>query len=383
MTGRACRALALGALTLALVAAPADATLKQPPPGKALGALVRQTKALPRAAASKARKRKLVRLAVSAKRAAKRRPCRSVRRLARYRLLIGRTTVKKRRRRAASSIAALGGASMDASRALLASKRTRRCGGGLKPSTRETPKFTVLKSDANGMRLRVQLPALRFVPAQGGGRAWTELTLQRSDAFGKVGAPGIPVVGNVFGVPDGARVEVDAGKASSYTIQGVDVFPTQPDPADQGPALPNRGRPPYVNTGFKIDRDAYRARRKVPAQPADGQILGHSRDIVLGNVVVPAARYNAARKTLEVLNSVDVTISFKGGQHQFSEQLGSPWERPQRMLRDGLMNAGVVHRDRPVVLERCGEEMLVITNPSTLAAASQFANAKRTQGMRT
>src|SRR4051812_36951628 len=174
MSGRACLVLALGALALALVAAPADAKLKLPPPGKALGALVRQTKALPRAAAPKARKRKLVRLAGSAKHAAKRRACRSVRRLAQYRRLVGRTKVKKRRRRAADSVAALGAASMDASRALLASKRTRRCGGGVKPSTRETPKFEVLKSDANGMRLRVQLPALRFVPAPGGGRGGGE-----------------------------------------------------------------------------------------------------------------------------------------------------------------------------------------------------------------
>src|SRR4051812_2882182 len=294
MTGGACRALVLGALTLTLVAVPADAKLKVPPPKRALGALVRQTKALPRAAAPKARKRKLVRLAVSAKRSAKRRPCRSVRRLARYRRVVGRTKLKKRKRLAADRVAALGAASMDASRALLASKRTRRCGGGVKPSTRETPKFTVLKSDANGMRLHVQLPALRFVPARGGGRAWTELTLQRSDAFGHVGAPGIPVVGNVFGVPDGAKVEVKAGKASSYTIQGVDVFPTQPDPADVGPLLPHRGAPPYVNTGFSLDRDAYDTRGKFPKQVAAGQVLGRSRDIVLGNVVVPAARYDAA-----------------------------------------------------------------------------------------
>src|SRR3954447_24845515 len=127
MTGGACRALVLAALTLTLVAVPADARLKVPPPKKALGALVRQTKALPRAAAPKARKRKLVRLAVSAKRAAKRRPCRSLRRLARYRRVIGRTKVRR-------GVAALGAKSMDASRALLATKRTRRCGGGLKPS---------------------------------------------------------------------------------------------------------------------------------------------------------------------------------------------------------------------------------------------------------
>jgi hypothetical protein len=37
----------------------------------------------------------------------------------------------------------------------------------------------------------------------------------------------------------------------------------------------------------------------------------------------------------------------------------------------------------PQSFQRCGEEMLVVTNPSTLAAANTFAGAKRAQGMRT
>ena len=230
MTARACRVLALGALTLALVAAPADAKLKPPPPGKALGALVRQTKALPRAAAPKARKRKLVRLAVSAKRAAKRRPCRSVRRLAGYRRLIGRTKVRKRRRRAADSVAALGAASMDASRALLASKRTRRCGGGVKPSTRETPKFKVLKSDAKGMRLRVQLPALRFVPALGGGRTWTELMLHQGDAFGEVGKPALPSAATSTASPTARRSRSMPGRVPRTRSGASTSSPRSPTP---------------------------------------------------------------------------------------------------------------------------------------------------------
>ena len=120
-----------------------------------------------------------------------------------------------------------------------------------------------------------------------------------------------------------------------------------------------------------------------PADAADGRILGQSRDITLGNLRVPAAQYDARKKTLKVLNSVDVSITFEGGSHSFSDQLGSPWEQPQRRLAESLLNGEIVRRDPPFVIERCGEEMMVITNPSTVAAANQLAVARRAAGLRT
>ena len=44
---------------------------------------------------------------------------------------------------------------------------------------------------------------------------------------------------------------------------------------------------------------------------------------------------------------------------------------------------GIITYAAPFVIRRCGEEMLVITNPATQAAADQFAVGKRAQGWRT
>jgi hypothetical protein len=146
---------------------------------------------------------------------------------------------------------------------------------------------------------------------------------------------------------------------------------------------PHPDRSVFASPPFEIDRSAYRQAGQTPPEPADGAILGTSRDVTLGSLAVPAAQYDARERELEVLNSVDVTVTFEGGSHGFSEQLQSPWERPQRTLRNGLLNAGAVRGELPRIFERCGEEMLVITNPLTLDAANQFATAKRAQGMRT
>jgi hypothetical protein len=373
-------------LAAAVFAAPASAQkLRQPSAGSALAQLVRQTNALPSPAASKKQKAKLRKAAAAARRSARKSPCTSVRQLATFRRVLRGIKVKKgrRNRRGNNSLRALGPASLAASRALIASPRTKRCGGGVKPSKLEDARTTILQSDANGMKVRVDLPALRFVDAEGGGRTWTKLVLPDTDTPSQPGSPGIPVVANTIAVPEGATLKVDAAKTSSYTLDGVDVFPAQIDPVDAGPPPPNMHTGPYATGPFLLDGKDYRERGLQPAEPADGRALGQSRDLTLGNLQVAAAQYDAPKKRLKVINSVTVTVDFQGGSHKFSDVLGSPWEQPQRRLLGTLLNRGAVRVDLSQILGRCGEEMLVITNPSTLAAANTFAAAKRAQGMRT
>jgi hypothetical protein len=371
----------LAALTVCVSPASAQ-NLRQPSAGSALKKLLSQTNKLPSSAATKKQKAKLKKAAAAARRSARKKPCTSVKQLATYRRSLRGIKVKKgkRNRRGNNSLRALGPLSMTASRALLASSKTKRCGGGVAPSKLEEPKTEILQSDANGMKLRVDLPVLQFVDADGGGRTWTKLTLPEADTSAQPGSPGIPVVSKTLGVPEGATMKVDATSSTSYTIDGVDVFPAQPEPMDQGAPF---DRPPYSTPPFQVDNGEYRQRGNVPAEPAGGVILGQSRDVTLGTVDVPAAQYSPAAKRLKVLTSVDVEVKFEGGSHQFSPQLQSPWESAQRRLRDALINGPVVKGTPPSSYERCGEEMLVITNPSTLAAANTFANAKRLQGMRT
>jgi hypothetical protein len=357
----------------------------------ALRTLDRQTTALPKSAVSRTQRRKLHDAARRARIAAKGKPCSSVAALTSFRTVL--RTVKprkgKRNARANLRVAALGPASLTASRLLLADKRTKGCGGGTKPSTLSEAKTSVLSSDINGMRVRVELPAVQFTPRSAGGKSWTQLLLPDTSAgLGDTGAPGIPVVASTFAIPDGATVAVKTGKTDSYTLDGVDVFPTQPDPADA--ATPTPGvkpdftKPPFADAPFTIDRKAYASDKPFPAKPADADILGTTRDLTLGGLQIPTGQYDPAAKKLKVFKSVEVEVKFNGGTKAFNEELASPWERPARERLNGLLNRKLIDlvkiRDP---FRRCGEEMLVITNPATQAAADQFATHKRAQGMRT
>jgi Peptidase family C25/Propeptide_C25 len=379
--------LALLLLTLAFGGGQALAA-KSPSAGPSLKSLVRQTNALPRTAASPAKRRALKRAAGHARRVARKRPCAAVRDLARFRRVLGRVKVRKakgkRRRRATQRLAALAPASLRSSRLLLASKRTKRCGGGVGPNRRSNTKTTVLSSDENGMRVRVELPAVKFVPESGGGKTWTKLALPNTDVPGKPGTPGIPVASSTLGVPDGASLEIKSGNVEKVVLDGVDVFPVQPEPVDAVTQPPDFAKPPFAAKPFAISGKAYSARGLVPAKPADADMLGESRDLDIGALQVPAVQYDPKAKKLVVLSSVDVTLTFKGGAHKFSDQLGSPWEQTQRRLAATLLNADLLEKLRPpIVVQPCGEEMLVITNPATRAAADTFAAARRAAGLRT
>ena len=384
-------AVLLTLMTMAFGFAAADAGAAKAPTAKSsLRALARQVNSLPPAAASPAKRRALKRFAAHAKRSARRRPCASVNDLKNLRRIIASVPVKskgvsRKRRRAAQRLSALAPASVNASRLLLASKRTKRCGGGITLPKGDNPKVRVLRSDARRLRVRVQLPAVQFAPREADGKAWTQLVLSNSGTGGAPGTPGIPVVSDILAVPDGAKMKLSVNDVDKILIDGVDVFPVQPDPVDQGTEpRPDFLKPPFADLPFQLNDRAYAKDSVVPAKPADVDSLGAMRDLNIGALQIPTAQYNPDTKKLVLLKSVDVTIGFVGGPHTFSPALGDPWEEFQRRLTSSLINVKLLQRiDLREIIRRCGEQMVVITNPSTIAAATTFAAARNAAGIRT
>jgi len=377
--------------SIGIVAAPVGAAAAGPKPGKALKALVRQTEHLPRGLARGAAKRRLLANAQLARLQAKKAPCASVRALARYRRILHRIHVKRSKRpklqRRALKLAALGPASLTATRALLHNRKTRRCGGGIGAAPKRA-KTIVRASSTKSLKLRVKLPELRFVPRSGGGHTWTQLVLPDTDSPQKPGTPGIPIVSSQFAVPEGASVDVDPGSVDSYVLDGVDVFPAQPESVDAvAPSLtkePDFTKPPFATKPFTFDPKAYAHSGPTPA--ADGGALGHVRDLAVGELDVPAVQYDPKTRRLRVLTSVDVTVHFGGDNSgKFSPELGAPWERAARRSLSDLLNDGIVLknlRDRIRYLP-CGEQLLIITSHDTRAAADTLASARSGAGWMT
>lgn len=392
------RAAIVAAITLLFVAffglsAPAPAAVKKPSSAQLLRSLVSKTTALPRTSVARTKRARLVTLARRARAASATSPCTSVRSLSSYRKALKTTKAAARlrgraRNVARSRLAALNSTSTAASRSLLASAKTRRCGGGVTPSTLSESRATVLKSDENGLSLRVQLPQLQFVPEEAGGRTYTKLVAPDTESPGAPGTPGIPVASEIFAVPDGAAFTVKASKVQSQTIDGVEVFPAQEPPVDQArgglTARPNFFAGRFNEAPFKLDARAYARNANVPASPASGKVLGQARDLNIAGLHLPTAQYNPKSDKLRIIKSLQVEITFTGGTKNFSDAVGSPWETAQNRIVGGLLNSNVIRKiERPLIFQPCGEELLVITNPTTLSAANTYATARRAAGFLT
>jgi hypothetical protein len=191
-------------------------------------------------------------------------------------------------------------------------------------------------------------------------------------------------VSDFLAIPDGARMRLETNDVDRVVVDGVDVFPAQPDPADAVTQPPDFHAPPFAGAPFQLNRRAYSRDSRFPAKAVDVDSLGRMRDLNLGTLQVAAAQYNPDSKRLSIIKSVDVTIRFAGGAHRFSGNLSSPWEQGQRRLAAGLLNSGAISliRDRLFPFT-CGEEMLVITSPATLSEANIFASARNAAGIRT
>ena len=106
-------------------------------------------------------------------------------------------------------------------------------------------------------------------------------------------------------------------KTESYTVDGVDVFPAQPEPVDQAPGAlapkPNFGAGDFAEQPFTLDSKTYASDALFPAAPAFGQALGQARDYNIGGLHVPAAQYDPKTDKLNVLTDVQFDVTFVGG----------------------------------------------------------------------
>ena len=81
-----------------------------------------------------------------------------------------------------------------------------------------------------------------------------------------------------------------------------------------------------------------------------------------------------------------MNVTFNGGTKAFNPRVSARRGRARRPASSArLINSSLISRlERPIVFLPCGEELLVITNPSTLRAmANTYATARRAAGFLT
>lgn len=348
--------------------------LKAPTASSEAKALLAGTKALPK---STPKRTQLIVLANRAKRQQAAQPCSAIGTLKVY-----RTTVKKLPKGARKRALSVDATALALSQRLLFSSKAKACGGGVKPAAVSEATPSLRRNDATGIDATINLPEVNVGSTDRGGKLWTELDAKNTATPGTPGQPAIPTASFSFAVPDGASIESVATSGDSYTLKDVDVVPIQKEPMDADTPRPDLDggvfkEPPFVQPG-----DGYQ--RSFPSKPADAISVGEVRGVKIATLQVPLAQYDGKKKSLKVSRTVNVKVDFKGGT-KFGG-LGGPWDRFGQSVAEGLLNAGPLKSQWDKLTWwplNCGEEFVIITDPSMRTSADKLAAARNAGGIKT
>jgi hypothetical protein len=384
---------AMAVAVLALPAAAAAATTNPPAPRahaqQGFAQLLSHTRQLPRRAVNRRNKAMLLRIARRARRISTRRPCKAARILRTYRSKLG----KVRRRKipgptptGSSLRGQLESDALAANVALMGLPRAARCGGARAAVTEATP--TVVESDERHLRLRVSLPAPTFSSHQVRASEYQQMFMEGMGETGDEGKPGLPTLTSFLAVPTGADVSVAVNRTDGYDLEGVKLYPHQPEAVDQ--ADPPGGAPPksdFIDGPFVRSARAYRSNSPFPGRPAHAAVLGKMRELRLGGVDAVGGRYRARSRKLHVFTSIDVTVRFGGanqGTFANASRLLSPWEAYFERNYEGTVINWQTVKDKldldDLDPEFCGEDMLIVTSPALRPIADAFASARQAAG---
>ncbi len=260
----------------------------------------------------------------------------------------------------------------------------------------------ILQADNSVFAAEVHLPEAQLWPVKAeDGNEYMELALPGVDMNGSTpGLPAIPVVHRIVAIPEGAEVVLsDVEVRVSQYMTDVLVYPTQPEPADVALAQNGNGdeRPSdempdpkdFMDFPFTIDEKAYQSETNFPAQTVSVQSLGKMRDLNVVQVSIAAGQYNAAKRTLQLFDKVQLAVKFKGGNGGFlpREMMNNPFDSHSTPMYELALNYEIVQKwpyPGDIIARICwGHEYLIITDPDFRDAADTLRNWKVQKGIST
>ena len=292
----------------------------------------------------------------------------------------------------AQTLAALGPASLKASRKLLSDRRDEelRRRHPVEPTIKATNTSILRERRERHDVCASSCPRCAFAsPGPAAASRWTQLVLpEHRQPRCRPARPASRSPRSTFAVPDGATLAVGRGRRSpTRSTASTSSRPSRetgrPGAGRASAPKPNFLAPAVLRHAASSSTPRLRHRRAGPRRagvrhrPRPGPRPAHRRPALPGRAVQPEDRQ------AQGAHAVDVKVTFDGGTKTFTRRarlaVGDRAEPARR--RPAERSASSASSSAPIVYQPCGEELLVITNPSTLAAANTYATARARRGL--
>jgi hypothetical protein len=252
-------------------------------------------------------------------------------------------------------------------------------------------RMRIVESTNQRFRTELSFPDPDQQELTGGGKRWTKITIDGlADGSGRAGWPGVPVFRTLIAVPKGAVAYIVHARPTLGRKIHLNLYPYQPLRDEISTEIDRfHERPPhrlYAQQPFVKDDAAYQGRGRFPRTLANMTPLGRVRDMQVALLECAAGQFTPHRGILQLFESVDVEVGFRGGTGTFGTRQGkSPFETGVADY-PSVANYAVLadHLDDSIPKLKClGEELLILTHPNYRDAAEKLAQWRNDHGIAT
>ncbi|MBE0565189.1 MAG: proprotein convertase P-domain-containing protein [Krumholzibacteria bacterium] len=238
------------------------------------------------------------------------------------------------------------------------------------------PALAVTRDGKAELAFRVEVGRIQTIEVDTKGGVFVRLVIPGFHASRTEGAPELPMMNRLIAIPAGAAAQVDVRNVVTRRLKLADhgvVHPVMP----AQPSLSKSADPARVP--FVRDTAAYlQAEVRQPVARVVGQ--GRLRAMDVGRLEISPVAYFPASNEIEVIESMDVTVTFAGADALAATDLiARTWSPFFEHLYAGMAGAKGFHDDYP---DRVGDvvTMVIVTPPLFASQLADFAAWKTERG---
>ncbi|MDY0324943.1 MAG: C25 family cysteine peptidase [Candidatus Cloacimonadaceae bacterium] len=176
----------------------------------------------------------------------------------------------------------------------------------------------ILQSSPDGLKVRFAIDKLDFFEVQSSQGVWTAISAKDYSSTNKVGEPKLPLLRKIISVPLGAQVQFRLSNTQTSTVSLAEKGINYPIlPAQE--SVSKSAKPEDIP--FVVNRDFYNGQLATDESVIQISELGMMRGERLFALDFVPMNYNPASKSLDVVLSTELEISFVGADHAATAEL--------------------------------------------------------------
>ncbi len=247
------------------------------------------------------------------------------------------------------------------------------------PVTGDASSLKISNESRSALDFHVEVGGLQSMDVTTKGGQYTRLMIPGFHTSMVEGQPELPMMNRLISIPVGSTANVEVRNVQTRTVKLADygitnmIFPTQPSLSKSA----NLAEVPFV-----VDRAAY---NKSEIRPEIAQVIyqGRMRAMDIGRLEISPVAYFPATGELEIVESMDISVSFAGEKRSESQNLMATTNSPFfNHLYAGIDGSKAFQDDYP---DRVADKVtyVIVTPPMFAGQLSDFVEWKTERGFNT